>query len=57
MSTITLNLFYFNIDNRYAGILFGITNTMGTIPGMLSPIVVGALTPNVSSEKQKNIYW
>jgi hypothetical protein len=30
---------------------------MGTIPGMLSPIVVGALTPNVSSEKQKNIYW
>jgi ACS family sodium-dependent inorganic phosphate cotransporter-like MFS transporter 5 len=56
MSTITLNLFYFNIDNRYAGILFGITNTMGTIPGMLSPIVVGALTPNVGSEKQKNIY-
>ena len=29
---------------RYAGILMGITNTWGTIPGFVSPLVVGALT-------------
>jgi hypothetical protein len=33
---------------RYAGILYGISNTMATIPGLISPIVAGALTPNVS---------
>lgn len=33
---------------RHAGVLFGITNTAATIPGMIAPLVVGALTPNVS---------
>ena len=28
--------------------MFGITNTFATIPGMVAPIVAGALTPNVS---------
>jgi len=32
---------------RYAGVLFGITNTFATVPGMVAPIVAGALTPNV----------
>jgi len=27
--------------------MFGITNTFATIPGMVAPIVAGALTPNV----------
>ena len=31
----------------YAGIIFGISNTFATIPGMLSPYVVGALTDKV----------
>ncbi|ESO91410.1 hypothetical protein LOTGIDRAFT_63537, partial [Lottia gigantea] len=29
---------------RYAGELFGITNTFATIPGMIAPIVVGLIT-------------
>ncbi|KAJ8303345.1 hypothetical protein KUTeg_019741 [Tegillarca granosa] len=32
---------------KYAGVLLGITNTAGTIPGILSPIVTSVLTPNV----------
>lgn len=33
---------------RYAGMLLGITNTFGTIPGVVAPIVVGYLTKDVS---------
>ena len=33
---------------RYSGVLFGITNTVATIPGMVAPIIAGHLTPNVS---------
>jgi len=32
---------------RYGGILYGITNTIATIPGMLSPIAAADLTPHV----------
>ncbi|VDI83016.1 Hypothetical predicted protein [Mytilus galloprovincialis] len=32
---------------KYAGVLFGITNTFATVPGMIAPIVAGALTPNI----------
>lgn len=35
---------------RYAGMLLGITNTFGTIPGALAPIVMGYLTRDVSPE-------
>ena len=35
-------------DCRYAGVLFGITNTFSTLPGIIAPYVVSALTPNVS---------
>lgn len=33
---------------RYVGILHGITNTLGTIPGVLAPIAVGQLAKDVS---------
>lgn len=33
-----------DIAPRYAGMLLGITNTFGTIPGVLAPIAVGHLT-------------
>ncbi len=32
----------------YSGIVFGISNTFATIPGIVSPYVVGALTEKVS---------
>jgi len=31
----------------YAGIVFGISNTFATIPGIVSPYVVGTLTEKV----------
>lgn len=34
----------------------GITNMCGNIPGILSPIAVGKLTPNVSTLKLKIKY-
>lgn len=33
---------------RYAGVLLGLTNTFGTIPGVVAPNVVGLLTNDVS---------
>ena len=37
---------HLDIAPRYASILFGITNTSATIPGILSPLLVGYLTEN-----------
>jgi hypothetical protein len=36
-----------DIAPAYAGIVFGISNTFATIPGIVSPYVVGALTEKV----------
>jgi hypothetical protein len=36
-----------DIAPAYAGIIFGISNTFATIPGIVSPYVVGALTEQV----------
>ena len=37
-----------DIAPAYTGIVFGISNTLATIPGIVSPYVVGALTEKVS---------
>ena len=37
-----------DIAPAYAGIIFGISNTFATLPGVLSPYLVGALTEKVS---------
>lgn len=37
-----------DIAPPYAGTLFGISNTAATVPGILAPYIVAALTPNVS---------
>lgn len=36
-----------DIAPAYAGIIFGISNTFATLPGILSPYIVGALTGKV----------
>ncbi|KAH9510292.1 hypothetical protein Btru_042661 [Bulinus truncatus] len=41
----------------YAGVLFGITNTAGTVPGMIAPLIAGALTPNKTTEEWKNVFY
>ena len=35
---------HLDIGARYSGVLMGITNTAGTIPGVISPYIVGLLT-------------
>lgn len=37
-----------DIAPQFAGTLFGITNMAATIPGIVAPYVVGAITTNVS---------
>jgi len=51
LSSSALNMSSYNVNHldiapRYAGVLMGITNTAGTIPGMIGPYVVGYLTDN-----------
>lgn len=41
--------------NRFAGFLLGITNTFGTIPGVVAPIVTGYFTEDVSVKQTD--YW
>lgn len=36
------------VGGIYSGVLFGISNTFGTIPGIVAPYIVGLLTTNVS---------
>ncbi|ESO99487.1 hypothetical protein LOTGIDRAFT_113326 [Lottia gigantea] len=42
---------------RYSGIICGICNFVGTIPGMVAPIVAGALTPNKSQEEWRHVFY
>ena len=35
------------MSGPYSGILFGVSNTIATIPGIVSPYVVGLLTSHV----------
>ena len=44
-----------DIAPAYAGIIFGISNTFATLPGILSPYVVGALTERVCICNKQNV--
>ncbi|XP_052389732.1 sialin-like isoform X1 [Carassius gibelio] len=46
-----------DIAPRYAGTLLGITNTFGTIPGVLAPIVVGYMTRDHSVTGWRHVFW
>ena len=37
-----------DIGGAYSGVVYGITNTFGTIPGIVCPYIVGVITKNVS---------
>ena len=36
-----------DIAPKYASILFGISNTAGTVPGFVAPYIIGKVTTNV----------
>lgn len=38
-----------DIAGNYAGIAFGLSNTIAIIPGIIAPYIVGLLTPHVST--------
>ncbi|CAG2249681.1 SLC17A5 [Mytilus edulis] len=48
---------HIDIAPKYGGILYGITNTIATIPGMVAPVIAGELTPNDTSEEWRNVFY
>uniref|UniRef100_A0A1A8S1D5 Solute carrier family 17 (Sodium phosphate), member 3 n=2 Tax=Nothobranchius rachovii TaxID=451742 RepID=A0A1A8S1D5_9TELE len=46
-----------DIAPRYAGFLLGITNTCGTIPGVMAPIVTGYFTKDHSMDGWRKVFW
>ncbi|CAC5363679.1 SLC17A5 [Mytilus coruscus] len=48
---------HIDIAPKYAGLLIGITNTAATIPGIISPMVAGALTPNGDPEEWRSVFY
>ncbi|XP_046559252.1 LOW QUALITY PROTEIN: sialin-like [Haliotis rubra] len=46
-----------DIAPRHAGVLYGITNTVATVPGMVAPLVAGTLTPNKTAEEWQNVFY
>ncbi|XP_037119895.1 sialin isoform X1 [Syngnathus acus] len=46
-----------DIAPRYAGFLLGITNTFGTIPGVIAPIATGYFTHDHTLEGWRKVFW
>ena len=46
LSASGFNINHLDIAPRYASILMGISNGVGTLSGMVCPLIVGALTKN-----------
>ena len=47
---------YNDIGGAYSGIVFGISNTIGTVSGIIAPYLVGVLTRNVTIIFNSNLY-
>ncbi|XP_015255340.1 PREDICTED: sialin-like [Cyprinodon variegatus] len=50
-------IFHVSSPGRYAGFLLGITNTFGTIPGVVAPIVTGYFTEDHTLEGWRKVFW
>ncbi|XP_067658863.1 sialin-like [Haliotis asinina] len=46
-----------DIAPKYAGVLFGISNVAATFPGMIAPLVAGAVTPNNTAEEWRQVLY
>lgn len=46
-----------DIAPRYAGLLLGITNTFGTIPGVMAPIATGYFTEDRTLAGWRKVFW
>ncbi|RNA04065.1 sialin-like [Brachionus plicatilis] len=45
-----------DIAGPYSGILFGVSNTIATLPGILSPYIAGLMTKNHSQEEWQMVF-
>ncbi|CAH2325647.1 vesicular glutamate transporter 2 [Pelobates cultripes] len=50
------NVNHLDIAPRYASILMGISNGVGTLSGMVCPLIVGAMTKNKSREEWQYVF-
>ncbi|XP_078595018.1 sialin-like isoform X2 [Branchiostoma floridae x Branchiostoma japonicum] len=58
LSTPGFKICHIEIAPRFGGILFGITNVFGSIPGFVAPEIIGAMTNNNQTrEAWMNIFW
>ncbi|CAH1779165.1 unnamed protein product [Owenia fusiformis] len=48
---------YVDIAPFYAGELFGIGNTIGTLPGIIGPLIITAMTPNGTQQEWQGTYF
>ncbi|KAK3691659.1 hypothetical protein RRG08_044879 [Elysia crispata] len=48
---------HLDLAPRYAGLLYGITNIAGNVPGVVAPIVASALTPNGTTEEWRTVFY
>lgn len=47
----------FELAPRYAGIVTGISNTLGVLPGFICPAVVGYLTQNGTKDEWMRVFY
>ncbi|XP_023344721.1 vesicular glutamate transporter 1 [Eurytemora carolleeae] len=47
---------HLDVAPNYAAILMGISNTVGTIPGILSPAVTGAIVKDRTADEWRNVF-
>ncbi|KAG7280336.1 hypothetical protein CRUP_026877, partial [Coryphaenoides rupestris] len=57
LSASGFNINHLDIAPSYAGVLLGITNTFATIPGMVCPVIAGALTKNNTIEEWQMVFY
>ena len=48
---------HLDIAPQYAAILMGVSNTIGTIPGIVSPSVTGMIVPHGTADEWQNVFF
>ncbi|PVD36709.1 hypothetical protein C0Q70_03695 [Pomacea canaliculata] len=48
---------HIDLAPRHAGVIYGISNTVATVSGMVGPIIVGSLAPNGTAEEWRHVFY
>ncbi|XP_055531707.1 sialin [Wyeomyia smithii] len=48
---------HLDLSPKSAGVMMGISNTFGTIPGIVSPIITGSITSNGSDDEWRIVFY